>query len=262
MQVSTPEQNFTQKYYVSPLLAKLAYPLAKYLILPIYFGKIKITGKKNVPRSGPVIIAPTHRSRWDAIMLPYATGRLVSGRDLRFMVSANEMKGFQGWFVKRFGGFPVDTDRPSISSFRNSVEILCNSEMLTIFPEGNIFRDTQIHPLKEGLARIALQVQVDRPELGIKIVPVSIHYSKIFPSWRTKIYINIGSPIKVADYEISKIKQSSKKITADLEAALKLLYKTTLSESSELDDALDTNKIGGTNYSQETSNDIPSETIP
>ncbi len=235
MQAFTSEHNTENKhktgelaknYYVSPWLAKLAYPLTKYVILPFYFGKVEITGKENVPRSGPVIIAPTHRSRWDAVLIPYATGRLVSGRDLRFMVSVNEMKGIQGWFVKRFGGFPVDTDRFSISTFRNSVEILSNNEMLTIFPEGNIFRDPQIHPLKEGLARIALQVQVDRPELGIKILPVSVHYSKTFPSWRTKIYINIGCPINVADYDTTKIKSSSKTITAHLEAILRKLYET------------------------------------
>jgi 1-acyl-sn-glycerol-3-phosphate acyltransferase len=103
---------------------------------------------------------------------------------------------------------------------------------LTIFPEGNIFRDPQIHPLKEGLARIALQVQADRPELNIKILPVSVHYSQPFPSWRTKIYINIGSPINVADYDTTKIKSSSKTITAHLEAILRELYETKAIDNS------------------------------
>jgi 1-acyl-sn-glycerol-3-phosphate acyltransferase len=233
MQVSTPQHQvkelkknseFDRKYYVSPWLAKLAYPLAKYLILPLYFSKIEITGQENVPRSGPIVLAPTHRSRWDAVVLPYATGRMVSGRDLRFLVSANEMKGIQGWFVKRLGGFPVDTDRPGISSFRNSLEILFNEEMLTIFPEGNIFRDRHVHPLKEGLARIALQVQSDRPELGIKILPVSINYSAPIPTWRTSIVIKIGAAIDVADYQGKSIKQSSKQLTVKLEEEIKKLH--------------------------------------
>lgn len=233
MQVSTPQQpvkkspknsELDRKYYVSPWLAKLAYPLAKYLILPLYFGKIEITGQENVPRSGPVILAPTHRSRWDAVVLPYATGRTLTGRDVRFLVSANEMKGIQGWFVKRLGGFPVDTDRPGVSSFRNSLEILFNCEMLTIFPEGNIFRDRYVHPLKEGLARIALQVKSDRPELGIKILPVSIHYSDPIPTWRTNVVIKIGSAIDIADYQGKSIKQSSKQLTAKLEEEIKHLH--------------------------------------
>jgi 1-acyl-sn-glycerol-3-phosphate acyltransferase len=233
MQVFTPKRkiseskissDFSKQYYVSPWLIELAYPLAKYAILPLYFGKIEITGQENVPLSGPVIIAPTHRSRWDAVMIPYATGRLVSGRDLRFMVSANEMKGIQGCFVKRLGGFPVDTDRPGASSFRNSLEILSNGEMLTIFPEGNIFRDRQVHRLKEGLARIALQLQTDRPELGLKILPVSIHYSQPLSGWGTDIFIDIGESIAVADYQFDSIKQSSKQLTADLRSALTKLY--------------------------------------
>jgi 1-acyl-sn-glycerol-3-phosphate acyltransferase len=236
MQVSTPQHQikkskknseFDRKYYVSPWLAKLAYPLAKYVILPLYFSKIEITGQENVPHSGSVILAPTHRSRWDAVVLPYATGRMVSGRDLRFLVSANEMKGLQGWIVKRMGGFPVDTDRPGVSSFRNSLEILFNEEMLAIFPEGNIFRDRVVHPLKEGLARIALQVQSDRADLGIKILPVSIHYSDPIPTWRTKVTIKIGTPIDVVDYRGSSLKKSSKQLTVKLEEEIKKLHELT-----------------------------------
>jgi 1-acyl-sn-glycerol-3-phosphate acyltransferase len=74
-----------------------------YLVLPAFFSKITVTGQENIPLTGGVILAPTHRSRWDALILPYAVGRLVSGRDLRFMVSANEMKGVQGWFIRRLG---------------------------------------------------------------------------------------------------------------------------------------------------------------
>jgi 1-acyl-sn-glycerol-3-phosphate acyltransferase len=233
MPVSTPQHQvkeskknseFDRKYYISPWLAKLAYPLAKYVILPFYFSKVEITGQENVPLSGSVILAPTHRSRWDAVVLPYATGRTVTGRDLRFLVSANEMKGIQGWFVRRLGGFPVDTDRPGVSSFRNSLEILFNNEMLTIFPEGNIFRDRYVHPLKEGLARIALQVQSDRPELGIKILPVSIHYSDPIPRWRTNVVIKIGSAIDPIDYQGKSVKQSSKQLTVKLEEEIKKLH--------------------------------------
>ena len=71
---------------VSPWLAKILYPVGCYLVIPLFFGKITINGQENIPLHDPVIVAPTHRSRWDAFIVPYALGRLVSGRDLRFMV--------------------------------------------------------------------------------------------------------------------------------------------------------------------------------
>ncbi|MDB9376621.1 1-acyl-sn-glycerol-3-phosphate acyltransferase, partial [Nodularia sphaerocarpa] len=78
---------------VSPWLSPLLYLLGRHLLLPLFFGQIEITGQENIPLTGPVIFAPTHRSRWDSLLLPYATGRCVTGRDLRFMVTINECQG-------------------------------------------------------------------------------------------------------------------------------------------------------------------------
>ena len=97
---------------VSSWLTRLVYPLGCYVVMPLFFGKIEVTGQENIPKTDPVIVAPTHRSRWDALIIPYAVGKLVSGRDLRFMVSANEVKGLQGWFIKRLGGFIAFLNSP------------------------------------------------------------------------------------------------------------------------------------------------------
>ena len=86
----------------SSWLASLVYPLGRYLVVPFYFGRVKVIGRENLPRSGPVILAPTHRSRWDAVMIPYAAGHDITGRHLRFMVSADEVRGLQGWFISTF----------------------------------------------------------------------------------------------------------------------------------------------------------------
>ena len=210
---------------VSPWLSKILYPLGCYLVIPGFFGKIEISGQENIPLNEPVIVAPTHRSRWDAVIVPYAVGRLVSGRDLRFMVSANEVKGIQGWVIRRMGGFPVDTDRPQMSSVRHSVELLkLNQEMLVIFPEGGIFNDYQIHPLKRGVASIALQAETDKSERGVKILPVGIRYSQLYPTWGTDVRVDIGSPLAVGEYYEKSLRQSSQKLTQALQNSLEELY--------------------------------------
>jgi 1-acyl-sn-glycerol-3-phosphate acyltransferase len=210
---------------VSPWLARLLYPLARYLVLPVFFSKIEVTGQENIPKTEPVIVAPTHRSRWDAMIIPYAVGRLVSGRDLRFMVSANEVKGVQGWFIKRMGGFPVDTERPGIGSVRHSIKLLHKDEMLVIFPEGGIYRENIVHPLKRGVARIALEVESEQPGSEIKILPISIKYNQPYPSWGSKVIVEIGSPLNVADYLGDSLRQSSQKLTNALKESLEKLHK-------------------------------------
>lgn len=222
-----PEKTDELNSRISPWLAKLLYPLGCYLVIPGFFGKIEIFGQEHIPRQGPVIVAPTHRSRWDAFIVPYALGRLVSGRDLRFMVSVNEVKGIQGWVIRHMGGFPVDTERPQLNSVRHSIELLqSNQEMLVIFPEGGIFNDYQIHPLKRGVAAIALQAETDKLTRGVKILPVGIRYSQPYPTWGANVRVDIGVPLTVKEYYGKSLRQSSQKLTAALQESLEKLYET------------------------------------
>lgn len=222
-----PEKTDELNSRISPWLAKLLYPLGCYLVIPGFFGKIEIFGQEHIPRQGPVIVAPTHRSRWDAFIVPYALGRLVSGRDLRFMVSVNEVKGIQGWVIRHMGGFPVDTERPQLNSVRHSIELLqSNQEMLVIFPEGGIFNDYQIHPLKRGVAAIALQAETDKLTRGVKILPVGIRYSQPYPTWGSDVRVDIGVPLTVKEYYGKSLRQSSQKLTAALQESLEKLYET------------------------------------
>jgi len=205
---------------ISPWLSAIAYPLGSRVLLPAYFSRIDIVGQENLPPSGPVILAPTHRARWDALIVPYATGPRVTGRYLRFMVTADEMQGIQGWFIRRLGGFPVNPRQPGIASLRYGIDLLHNQEMLVIFPEGGIFRDDQVHPLKPGLGRLAIHAEASKPGLGTQIVPIHLHYNQTLPGWGAQVRVDIGTPIAVDDYLSGTPKAEAKRLTADLHQRL------------------------------------------
>ncbi|MEL7034725.1 MAG: lysophospholipid acyltransferase family protein [Cyanobacteria bacterium J06592_8] len=212
---------------ISPWLTPLTYSVLSHLVLPVYFGKIEIKGVEQVPREGAVILAPTHRSRWDPIILAYAVGRPGTGRDIRYMVLQSQTKGFQGWFVRRLGGFPIDRDRPGTSSIRYSVDLLKQQNVLALFPEGHIMRDNEIRKIQPGVARIALQAISDQPDLSLNIVPVSIYYQHPSPIPQgCKIWVNIGSPLNVREYQQDSIKAATQQLTEDLKAALKTLHQS------------------------------------
>lgn len=206
----------------APWLLSLAYPVGRFGLFPAYFGQINVVGQENLPLSGSVILAPTHRSRWDALMVPYVAGHHVTGRHLRFMVSADEVVGLQGWFIRRMGGFPINTDRPAISSLRHGVDLLEQGETLVIFPEGNIFREKLVQPLKPGLARMAIQAEQSHPNLGVKIVPINIQYNNPLVPWRCNVDVRIGMPLLVADYCTSHPKQDARSLTAALQTAMEI----------------------------------------
>ena len=104
---------------INPWLAPVAMVLTQDVALKGFFGGgLTVLGRENLPDDGPVLLAPTHRSRWDALMLPHAAGRRVTGRDCRFMVTSDEMTGLQGWFLHRLGCFPVNPRKPAAASLR------------------------------------------------------------------------------------------------------------------------------------------------
>ncbi|MEM1168596.1 MAG: 1-acyl-sn-glycerol-3-phosphate acyltransferase [Cyanobacteria bacterium P01_H01_bin.35] len=202
-------------------LVSLSYFLGRNIVMPFYFRRINIIGKENIPKTGAVILAPTHCSRWDGLIIAYATGRLVTGRDPRFMVSMDEVKGLQGCLIRGLGGFPINPKNPAVSCFRHGVELMLNREMLVIFPEGKIYRDRQVHPLKNGLARIGFQAKSLQPNLDIKIVPISLNYDPVIPSRGCDVTVRIGASLSVKDDVYDLGKKQAQKLTMDLEVALK-----------------------------------------
>ena len=158
-----------------------------------FFRRRIVIGAENLPWNGSVVLAPTHRSRWDALMLTMAAGRRITNRDCRYMVTRSEMTGLQGWFLNRLGCFPVDQGRPSLTTLRYAVDLLISRQQLVVFPEGKINRFGEPVKLKKGLIRLA-QLASNKG-IEIKIVPVGLAYSQVIPKFCGSASICFSKPI-------------------------------------------------------------------
>ena len=165
------------------------------IVLRNYFRDQIVLGVRNLPRQGAVLLAPTHRARWDGLMLTMAAGRRVTGRDCRFMVTRTEMKGLQGWFLERLGCFPVDQLRPSLTSLRFAIDLMMDGQQLVVFPEGRINRIEKPIRLKQGLARLAQLAEIKG--VDVQVVPVGLGYSNAKPRVFSKAAICFAEPMKV-----------------------------------------------------------------
>lgn len=179
---------------ISPWLSPLAMVATIDLALKGYFGERLVLEREQLPREGAVLLAPTHRARWDALMLPWAAGRRITGRDCRFMVTADEMKGLQGWFLHRLGCFPVNQGRPTLASLRFSVELLASGQQLVVFPEGRIRREDGPIRLHQGLARLALLAASQG--VAVPVVPVGIAYGHAVPRPGDRAALCFGAPLR------------------------------------------------------------------
>ena len=189
---------------VQPFLALLAMWLTQDIVMRFFFSKKIVIGKENLSSiNGSVILAPTHRSRWDGLALTFATGRRITNKDCRFMVTTPEMKGIQGWFLKRLGCFSINQASPSLFSLRYAIRLIVSQNQLVIFPEGKINKNRKRVQFKQGLFRLAKLAS--KNGTSVYIVPIGIAYSRINPRFRDQVALCIEKPINLSDFDGSSI---------------------------------------------------------
>jgi 1-acyl-sn-glycerol-3-phosphate acyltransferase len=139
----------------------------------------KVKGLRNVPASGPVIIASNHLSFSDSIFMP-----LVVPRKVTFLAKSEYFTspGPKGLLKKltfiALGQVPVDRSggRRSEAALITGLQVLANNECLGIYPEGTRSPDGRLYKGRTGIARIAI-------ESGAPIIPVAMfNTEKIQPT--------------------------------------------------------------------------------
>ena len=204
------------------VLTKVAYVLVRDLLLilsKIYF-RVTVSGREHLPKSGPYIIAPVHRSNIDTPLSAFVTRRRV-----RFMGKDSLWKQKQiGMFLSLLGGFPVTRGAADLEALKRCVAVLDAGEPLVMFPEGTRQSGATLHPLFEGPAYVALK-------RGVPIVPVGIggtervmrKGSKMI--WPHKCHVTIGEPIAVEHGGNGRVdRERMTQITAELASRLQVVF--------------------------------------
>jgi 1-acyl-sn-glycerol-3-phosphate acyltransferase len=159
-------------------------------ILRVAFG-LRVTGKEHVPREGAAIIAPNHKSFWDAFFIA-----AVLERSVRFMGKAELFTGLSGRFLLALGGIPVRRGSSDSEAIDTSRAVLERGELLALFPEGTRVRDPDsLGSPKRGAVRLAL-------ETGAPLIPTAMTGTekRRFHLPRA-VQISFGEPIRPGDRE-------------------------------------------------------------
>jgi 1-acyl-sn-glycerol-3-phosphate acyltransferase len=150
----------------------MVYQTLKSFLIPILtlLFRPKVTGLRNVPQSGPVIIASNHLSFSDSIFMP-----LVVPRKVTFLAKSEYFTspGIKG-FIKKItfialGQVPVDRSggRRSEAALLTGLDLLSEGACIGIYPEGTRSPDGKLYRGRTGIARMAI-------ESGAAIVPVAM----------------------------------------------------------------------------------------
>jgi 1-acyl-sn-glycerol-3-phosphate acyltransferase len=139
----------------------------------------KVKGLRNVPGSGPVIIASNHLSFSDSIFMP-----LVVPRKVTFLAKSEYFTspGPKGLLKKltfiALGQVPVDRSggRRSEAALIAGLKVLAEGKCLGIYPEGTRSPDGRLYKGRSGIARLAI-------DSGAPVIPVAMfNTEKIQPT--------------------------------------------------------------------------------
>ncbi len=178
--------------------------------------RIEIHGWEHLPRTGPVIFAPTHRSFFDT---PFLAS--VIREPARFLAKDSLFNNPVGnWAFLKLGGIPVDRELGGAKALRACLNVLLDGQSLVVFPEGTRRVGDRVGPLLDGCAYLAVKAQVPIVPIGIggseKVLPRGAKIPRL-----TKVRVEIGPPI-VPDPMATR--KDAPSITQDLEDALQRVY--------------------------------------
>lgn len=106
----------------------------------------------ELPEQGPAIVVANHVSGLDPLLLIAA-----SPRPLRFIIASEEYHRFGlTWLFRAGKCIPVDRQGRPERAFRAALTALQQGEVVALFPQGRIYRDSEApHHLKPGATRLA-----------------------------------------------------------------------------------------------------------
>jgi len=188
---SAPAPGRHQEFPIEPT-RKVGYRILRRaftLLLGVWF-RPKVVGKEHVPASGPVILAPVHRSFAD-----FGFAAFCTKRKLFFMAKDSlwKNKGLAR-LLPYVGAFPVHRESADREALQRAEEVLRRGQCLVLFPEGTRREGPDIENLMEGAAFLSART-------GAPIVPIGIGGSDLaMPKGQAiprpySIEVVVGAPI-------------------------------------------------------------------
>src|ERR1051325_7653142 len=171
------------------------------LTLRVYFRRIEVTGRENVPPEDAVIFVLNHPN---ALVDP-AFLLCLAPRRVAFLA---KMPLFRtpviGYVVRALDSLPAyrrqdegeDVSR-NVETFAAARALLGRGIAIGICPEGVSHNEPRLKPLKTGAARIALAAVSSGEEIKLQIVPAALYYTEK-TSFRSSALLHFAKPIPVA----------------------------------------------------------------
>jgi glycerol-3-phosphate O-acyltransferase / dihydroxyacetone phosphate acyltransferase len=173
-------------------------------LLGLFYARIEVVGKENLPETGPVIIAANHHNSVVDAMILIAT----IPRPLRVLANAPLFRHpLIGAFLRLMGGLPVhrrkeagDDPAKNAALFEATTKALHEGAAIALFPEGITQPEPALQPMKTGAARMLLAAEAGRREgPRVTLLPVGLVFDRPGTFRDGRALVQIGAPVETRD---------------------------------------------------------------
>jgi 1-acyl-sn-glycerol-3-phosphate acyltransferase len=148
-------------------------------------------GAERLPEEGGVILASTHESHLDPVILQAALPRRI-----KYVARTTLFRNpVFGWLIRSLGAVAFDRDATTAGGLKTVIDELTGGEVVVYFPEGTRSRDGEMGRIRPGIALLARRS-------GAAVVPTAIDGTygcwprgrKFFRSGRIRVVY--GEPVR------------------------------------------------------------------
>lgn len=214
-------------------------------LLGIFFRSVEVAGAEKIPRGRPLMLVANHVNGLidPALILgPLPVYPRFLGKNtlwkipiLRpFLALAGVIPVVRQQDVQGGEADPSSRRSANDEAFAKAYDLLAEGGALALFPEGKSHNEPNLQPLKTGAARILLEAERRNPGLGVRIVPVGLHFDRKH-KFRSRAFVLVGEAVdptvEVASY-MGSAGESREAVYALTERIDEALRSVTLSLSS------------------------------
>jgi 1-acyl-sn-glycerol-3-phosphate acyltransferase len=167
-------------------------------VVSTLFFRVRWIGVRNIPRTGPALLASNHVSPLDPVFI--ALSPSARGRTLNFLAAAEFFdRPVVGRLLKVLHQIPVRRGAADWQALEELADVVRNGGLAGIFPEGRMGDGTTLGRAHRGAARLALAA-------GVPVIPIGIWGSqarwprsglRLGPPPRPRVTVVFGEPIPV-----------------------------------------------------------------
>jgi len=187
-------------------------------LLKIFDIKLNVTGKENLPQSGPVVFVANHQGYADIPICCTTLDKFqfgfVAKNDLgKIPLYGNWIKSLRSVMIER------DDARASLRAIEEGIDLIEKGFSLVIFPEGTRSSGGPMKQFKKGSLRLATKS-------GVPLIPVTIN-----GSWRAfeeTGVIRKGTPVDIVIHPVIETKNMNRNDANNLSGQVEEIIKNQL----------------------------------